>query len=108
MLHEIRVYHCTPGCVPKVLDRFENIVFDFWEKYGIKSVGFWTTYIGESNMDIKYLLEWESRAEREEKWNAFQADPEWIKKRAATEPNGPIVASYSNQILQPTKFSNLK
>ena len=28
MLHEIRVYHCTPGCVPKVLDRFENIVFD--------------------------------------------------------------------------------
>ena len=44
----------------------------------------------------------------EEKVNAFQADPEWIKRRAETEPNGPLVSSYSNQILQPTAFSNLK
>ena len=109
MLYEIRIYHCTPGNVPKVLDRFENVVFDFWDKYGIKSVGFWTTYIGESNMDVTYLLQWDSLAERQEKWDAFQSDPDWIKRRAETEVNtGPLVGSYSNQILQPTKFSNLK
>ena len=108
MIYELRIYHCTPGRLPKVLDRFENIVFGFWNKYGIKQVGFWTTLIGESNMDVTYLLEWDSLAEREEKWNAFQADPEWIKRRAVTEPNGPLVSSYSNQILQPTAFSNLK
>ena len=68
MIYELRIYHCTPGCLPKVLDRFENIVFGFWNKYGIKQVGFWTTLIGESNMDVTYILEWESLAEREEKW----------------------------------------
>ena len=108
MIYELRIYHCTPGCLPKVLDRFQNIVFGFWEKYEIKQVGFWTTLIGESNMDVTYLLEWDSLSEREEKWNAFQADPERIKRRAETEPNGPLVSSYSNQILQPTAFSNLK
>ena len=56
MIYELRIYHCTPGCLPKVLDRFQNIVFGFWEKYEIKQVGFWTTLIGESNMDVTYLL----------------------------------------------------
>ena len=108
MVYELRIYHCVPGCLPKVLDRFENVVFDFWNKYGIKQVGFWTTLIGESNQDITYMLQWDSLADREAKWAAFQSDPEWIKKRAATEPNGPLVLSYSNSILGTTAFSNIK
>jgi hypothetical protein len=53
-------------------------------------------------------LQWDSLADREAKWAAFQSDPEWIKKRAATEPNGPLVLSYSNSILGATAFSNIK
>ena len=47
-------------------------------------------------------------AEREKKWAAFQVDPEWIKRRAETEADGPIVARVENHILQPTKFSSVK
>ena len=46
--------------------------------------------------------------EREKKWAAFQADPEWIAKRAETEKNGAIVHNVSNQLLVPTAFSSVK
>ena len=78
------------------------------EKHGIKQAGFWTTLVGESNQELHYLLAWESLADREKKWNAFQADPEWLAKRAETEKDGPIVANVSNQFLAPTAFSSVK
>ena len=64
--------------------------------------------IGDSNQDLYYLLAWESLAEREKKWNAFMADPEWIAKRAETEKDGAIVANVHSQILQPTAFSSVR
>jgi hypothetical protein len=64
--------------------------------------------IGESNQELFYLLEWESLAERETKWTAFQNDPEWIAKRAETEKDGAIVENVTNAILQPTAFSSVR
>jgi hypothetical protein len=54
------------------------------------------------------MLGWDSLAAREKNWAAFQGDQEWITKRAETEKNGPLVASFSNSILAPTAFSPLK
>jgi hypothetical protein len=108
MIYELRVYHCVSGRLPALLKRFETITLGLWEKHGIKQAGFWTVLIGESNQDLYYLVQWESLAEREKKWNAFQADPEWHAKRAETERDGPIVASLSNSFLQPTSFSSVK
>ena len=104
MIHEMRVYRCVPGRLPALLKRFETITLDLWKRHGIRQAGFWTTAVGESNQDLTYLLAWESLAEREQKWNAFQSDPEWIAKRAETEKDGHIV----NQILQPTAFSSVR
>jgi hypothetical protein len=36
------------------------------------------------------------------------ADPEWLAKRAESEKDGPILASVSNLILQPTSFSAVR
>ena len=107
MIHELRVYHCASGRLPALLNRFETITLALWDKHGIRQAGFWTVEIGESNQDLYYLLEWDSLAEREEKWNAFQSDPEWQAKRAETEKDGPIVASLGNTILRPTAFSSV-
>jgi NIPSNAP len=79
-----------------------------WEKYRIRQAGFWTVAIGSSNQDLYYLLQWETLEERTQKFGAFGADPEWIRARAETEKNGPIVASVTNTILQPTGFSSVK
>ncbi len=108
MIYEMRVYRCVPGRLPALLKRFETVTLGMWEKHGIRQAGFWTTAVGESNQDLTYLLAWESLAEREQKWNAFQSDPEWIAKRAETEKDGPIVANIVNQILQPTAFSSVR
>ena len=108
MIHELRVYRCVPGRLPALLKRFETITLGLWERHGIRQAGFWTVAVGESNQDLYYLLAWESLAEREQKWNAFQSDPEWLAKRAETEKDGPIVANISNQILLPTAFSSVR
>ena len=108
MIHELRIYHCVSGRLPALLKRFETITLKIWERHGIRQAGFWTVAIGESNQALYYLLEWDSLADRERKWNDFQADPEWIAKRAETEKDGAIVASVNNQILQPTAFSSVR
>jgi len=108
MIYEIRVYRCVPGRLPALNNRFATITLKLWEKHGIKQAGFWTTLVGESNQDLTYLLAWESLADRDKKWAAFQADPEWIAKRAETEKDGPIVQNVSNQLLVPTAYSSVK
>jgi hypothetical protein len=108
MIYEMRVYHCVPGRLPALLNRFQNITLGLWQKHGIRQAGFFTTAIGESNNDLTYMLAWESLAEREQRWSAFVTDPEWIAARAETERDGPIVSSIANSILQPTAFSSVK
>lgn len=108
MIHELRIYRCLPGRLPALLKRFDTITLKIWQRHGIRQAGFWTTLIGESNQELTYLLAWDSLAERETKWTAFQSDPEWIAARAETEKDGQIVANITSQLLQPTAFSSVK
>jgi hypothetical protein len=108
MIHELRIYHCMPGRLPDLNKRFENITLAIWEKHGIRQAGFWTVLVGPNNQSLYYLLEWDSLAERERKWGAFMADPEWQAKRAETERNGPLVERVENLFLAPTAYSKVK
>lgn len=108
MLFELRTYHCAPGRLPALHQRFENITLKFWDHYDIRQVGFWTTLVGPSNQALTYMLQWESLAEREKKWGAFSTDPSWIAQRAATEAEAIIVERIENQILTPTAYSALR
>jgi NIPSNAP len=107
MIHELRVYTTLPGRMPALLARFANHTLGFWERHGIRQAGFWTTMVGDSNNQLTYLIAWESLAERDRKWNAFQADADWIAARAESEKDGPIVANIHNQFLVPTSFSTV-
>lgn len=108
MIYELRIYHCVPGRLPALLNRFETITLPLWQKHGIRQAGFWTVEIGHSNQALYYMLAWDSMAEREQKWTAFQSDPEWLEKRAGTEKDGAIVASVDSQFLKPTGFSSVQ
>jgi heme-degrading monooxygenase HmoA len=107
MIYELRIYEVVPGKLPDLNRRFETITLKIWERLGIKQAGFWTADVGTSN-ELTYLIEWESLADREEKWTKFQADPEWNEKRAKTEENGAIVARVRNSFLRPTSYSSVK
>ena len=108
MIYELRTYYCAPGRLPALNQRFETITLKFWEKYGIEQVGFWSTLVGSSNQTLTYMLQWQSLAERETKWNAFASDPEWLARRAETEAQAIIVERIENQILVPTSYSAMR
>jgi hypothetical protein len=108
MIYEMRQYRCVPGRLPALLKRFETATLKIWEKHGIRQAGFFTTLIGESHQELTYFLAWESLAEREEKWGAFVADPDWHEARDKSEADGQIVANIVSQILAPTAFSSVK
>ena len=105
MLYELRIYQVTPGRLDDLNRRFETTTLRLWEKYGFRQVGFWTTVIGESNNILYYMLQWESLAEREKKFNAFVVDPEWLATRAETEKDGQLIQCVTNYILKPTSYS---
>jgi NIPSNAP protein len=83
--YEQRIYTCVPGKLPALLSRFENHTLKIWESHGIKQAGFWTVLVGDGSHDLHYMLAWDSLADREKKWNAFQADPVWHKARDESE-----------------------
>lgn len=105
---ELRIYTTLPGRLPNLLARFENHTTKIWERHGIKQVGFFTTLVGPKSNDLTYMLQWDSMAEREEKWTKFMADEEWIKVRAESEKDGPINENVYSSFLTPTAFSALK
>ena len=106
--NELRVYQPLPGKMAKLQNRFRDQLLSIWHRHGIRPVGFWTTLLGESSNELTYILAWESLADRERKWTAFQEDPAWHKVRDESERDGPIVATISSRILTPTAFSALK
>ncbi len=108
MIYEQRIYTCLPGRLPNLLKRFQDHTLKIWEKHGIRQAGFWTVLIGDGNHDLHYLLAWESLAEREKVWTAFQSDQAWITARSESEKDGPILANIKSTILQPTPFSSVK
>lgn len=107
MIYELRIYRCVPGRLPALLSRFQNDTVPIWEKHGIRQAGFWTTLIGESNEQLTYMLAWDTMAEREKRWGAFLADPEWKAAVTETEKDGPLVQNISSQLLAPTAFSSV-
>jgi hypothetical protein len=108
MIYEQRIYSCIPGRLPALLKRFEEQTLKIWDKHGIKQAGFWTVLVGDGNHDLHYLLAWDSLAERERIWDAFQADPAWHKARDESEKGGPIIANIKSAFLRPTAFSAVK
>lgn len=108
MIYELRVYSCLPGRMPALQKRFREHTLRLWERHGIRQAGFWTTLIGPANNDLTYLIAWESLADRETRWNAFMADPEWLAARADSEKDGLIVANVASSFLQPTDFSSVR
>lgn len=86
---ELRIYHCEPGRLPALLQRFENHTLALFEKHGMKNVGYWTA-LADSNA-LYYVLEYPSLDARQASWKAFGEDPVWQAARSASEASGKIV-----------------
>jgi hypothetical protein len=108
MLYEMRTYTAMPGRLPDLHTRFMDVVVGFFQKHGIRAVGFWTNELGGASDQLIYILAYDSLADREKKWGAFIGDPERAARFAETEKNGPLVRRLTAQILGPTAYSPMQ
>ena len=104
MIYELRLYETVPGKLSALDDRFAKHTVGFFKKYGVRMLGFWTDEIGRTNL-LSYIVTFESSAEREAIWTAFRGDPDWLKVRAETEKDGPLLARVRNTIMKLTPYS---
>jgi len=107
MIYELRSYEVVPGRMPVLHARFQTHTLAFFAKHGIRVVGFWEAMVGTSNV-LHYLLAFDDLAHRQRSWTAFGSDPEWLRARAETERDGPIVARVRNEFWQPTSYSPMQ
>lgn len=107
MIYELRIYDAIPGKLPALNERFAKITMGYFEKYGLKVVGFWTDEVGTSNR-LTYMLAFDDMAQREKAWAGFRGDSDRAKAFAETEKDGAIVARVTNTIMRPTAYSPMQ
>jgi hypothetical protein len=101
---EMRTYYANAGKLDALHARFRDHTIKLFAKHGMTNIGYW---VPVENPDSKliYLLAYPSRDAREKAWKAFLADPDWIKAKAESEKNGPLVARNETQFLTLTDYS---
>jgi hypothetical protein len=107
MIYELRIYDAIPGKLPALNERFAKITMSYFEKYGLKVVGFWTDEVGTNNR-LTYMLAFDDMEQRDKAWAGFRADPERAKAFAETEKDGAIVSRVTNTIMRPTAYSPMQ
>ena len=105
-LFEYRLYEVVPGKLPALNRRFQTLTLGYFKKHGIGVVGFWEAVVGTTN-ELHYILRFDDMGHRERAWNAFQADEGWIRDRAETERDGPLLVRVRNQFWKATDYSPL-
>jgi hypothetical protein len=98
-VYELRTYTVLPGRLPALHQRFAEHTMKLFEKHGIRSELYWVP-IDASRKDntLIYVVSHESMEAADRSWNAFYADPEWIKVRDASEADGKILAKAPERV----------
>ena len=105
MIHELRIYETAPGGLAPLNERFANLTVRLFEKHGIRSFGYWTEEIGDSNR-LVYIVGYDDLWQREQAWESFRQDPEWQETmRGAAQQGAPPVNRVINTLLKPTPYS---
>ena len=106
MVYELRTYTTVPGRMPALHKRFRDHTMKLFEKHGMTNVIYWVPVDDENT--LVYVLAHKSVEAAKESFDAFRKDPEWIKAKAESEQDGPIVLKVVSQFLTPTEYSPKK
>ena len=103
---EMRTYYAAPGKLDDLNARFRDHTNKLFQKHGMELVGYWQPV--DKKDVLVYILAYPSREAREKSWKEFNADPEWVKAREASERNGKLVARAESVYMTPTDYSPIK
>lgn len=81
-IFELRVYHSPSWQQLKFLhERFSAAETKIFARAGVHPIFYASCVIGPNMPNLTYMIPFEDLASREKSWNAFSADPEWLKVR---------------------------
>ncbi len=103
---ELRTYTAGEGKLDLLHARFRNHTLKLFEKHGITNVIYGKTLDAPlSQNTMLYLLAYPSREAAKKSWEAFRADPVWVKARAESGVGDVKVESV---YFDPTDYSPMK
>ncbi len=104
---ELRQYHSPSASQLQALhERFAGPETRVFHRSGIHPLFYSSTLIGPNLPNLTYLIPFDSLAAREQAWDKFGADPEWVKARKESiDKSGQIVAVSDISIYRATPYS---
>jgi hypothetical protein len=106
MIYELRTYWAAPGKTENLHRRFREVTLGVFQRHHMDVVGFWTPSSATPECgDLVYILRFTDEEAKNAAWAAFQADPEWIAGKAASEKDGKLVDRLTSQVLNLTDYS---
>lgn len=105
---ELRIYTTHPEKMPDLMARFRNHTTTLFERHGMENIGYWLPTEQKDGDKLYYILKHKSREAAAASWKAFIADPEWVKVRADSEANGPIISGIESVFMTSADFSKIK
>jgi hypothetical protein len=107
---ELRTYTAAPGKLDALHARFRDHTTGLFRKHGMTVVGYWVPRDKDKGADntLVYILAYPDCAAREKAWQAFRADPEWVRVRDASEAAGKLVEKADSVLMTATDYSPMK
>ncbi len=102
--YELRIYHAAEGKLDALNTRFRDHTTALFTRHGMTNVAYWMPVENPQRLLI-YLLSYPDLAARETSWKAFQADPDWVAAKSASEVAGTLVKKVESRFLELTDFS---
>src|SRR5713226_6771999 len=109
-IFELRVYHSpTQRQLRALHERFSGSEIKIFHRVGVHPILYSSTLIGPNMPNLTYLTPFATLADREKAWDAFGADPEWIKvRKESIDRAGQIANQISITLLRPTDYSPIQ
>jgi hypothetical protein len=108
-VYEMRTYKTEPGKLDALHARFRDYACKLFKKHGIEMIGFWTPTEGdEAKTTLIYIVAFPSVEAQKAAWQAFRADPEWVKAKAESEKEGVLAKDVQTKNLKPTDYSPMR
>ena len=107
---ELRIYHSpTQRQLRLVHERFAGPEIKIFHRSGVHPLFYADTFIGRDLPNITYMIPFATLADREKAWDAFGADPEWVKARADSVAKGGQIVNYNDlSLFRATAYSPIQ
>jgi len=109
-IFELRTYHSPTWRQLRALhERFAGPEIRIFHRVGVNPILYSSTIIGQNMPNLVYVTPFESLAAREKAWNAFSADPEWVRvRKESIDKHGQISSVIQISLYRATAYSPIR